>query len=847
MKIVELIAVDCIRFKLNPENARLHYTPEEDIQVIIGTNGSGKSTLMSYLALTIPEQRDFEKDGYLEINLEHEHTRYRLAYMFGTKEPYSFKKYNHKEDNWEELNVSYKITTQRELIAKEFGITPFVQSLFLDKESFSAMRPMARKQLLLDFAGDAHTYALGVYDNLVKRQKEFQGTIRVLKAKYAKEKAAIITAEEEQSLSKERALLLKDIQTLTREETKCVEAYDAIIRDSQNKTGRTDDADVYGPTTAGFGTRRRILTVLHAALERTKDEPPVIENVPMDVSSLDEAYLAVSRFETLLAVYQDDAAALKEKIDKLAAERASIIAAIKAKENEQLIKDLRQEEQTYKDKIKYPIAIKDPESAMRLLMELKPTYLECVQSLPEFKTEPYSERHHAFASGGLKNLRQKNEHLKFNVGRIEARISEMERSKREHMVSCPNCSHQFAPGYDQKEYDRMVREKEKAADAFEKSSKELLYQEELMDALNQKRAIIQNFKNHIRSMNAYPSMQRLLGNYDMAILDPKMLVGTFIAYESSLNAYIRLCEVQRKLTEYAADADVAKLVDGKAIDHYEQAIAEAVHKLSTVQINISRMTDKIEELQTVIKSYKRHLGAVEETRQAVQELTRNWMAFKELKKAEVIVESKKRYQAKFDAVDSKLTMHLLAVNALKTIEECIATSQTEERVYATLANALSPKSGLIAENIVGFINDFIASMNRVIAEVWAHPLELIPLSFEDGEEVDLDYKFPFVVGEARSRRDDLCQGSLGMEYIFDIAFKLTAMQSLGLKGYPIFLDEFGGNLDDAHKEASVHMIDTIMSGYDISQMFMVSHNVSSYGAFVNSETFVLCNKNLKVQ
>ena len=95
MKIVELIAVDCIRFKLNPENARLHYTPEEDIQVIIGTNGSGKSTLMSYLALTIPEQKDFEKDGYLEINLEHEHTRYRLAYMFGTKEPYSFKKYNH--------------------------------------------------------------------------------------------------------------------------------------------------------------------------------------------------------------------------------------------------------------------------------------------------------------------------------------------------------------------------------------------------------------------------------------------------------------------------------------------------------------------------------------------------------------------------------------------------------------------------------------------------------------------------------------------------------------------------------------------------------------------------------
>jgi DNA repair exonuclease SbcCD ATPase subunit len=259
------------------------------------------------------------------------------------------------------------------------------------------------------------------------------------------------------------------------------------------------------------------------------------------------------------------------------------------------------------------------------------------------------------------------------------------------------------------------------------------------------------------------------------------------------------------------------------------------------------MTDKIEELQTVIKGYKRHLGAVEETRQAVQDLTKNWMAFKELKKAEVIVESKKRYQAKFDAVDSKLTMHLLAVNAFKTIEECIATSQTEERVYATLANALSPKSGLIAENIVGFINDFIASMNRVIAEVWAHPLELIPLSFEDGEEVDLDYKFPFVVGEARSRRDDLCQGSLGMEYIFDIAFKLTAMQSLGLKGYPIFLDEFGGNLDDAHKEASVHMIDTIMSSYDISQMFMVSHNVSSYGAFVNSETFVLCNKNLKVQ
>ena len=67
-------------------------------------------------------------------------------------------------------------------------------------------------------------------------------------------------------------------------------------------------------------------------------------------------------------------------------------------------------------------------------------------------------------------------------------------------------------------------------------------------------------------------------------------------------------------------------------------------------------------------------------------------------------------------------------------------------------------------------------MNAFIGKVWTYPLVIQSCSVVEGENIDLDYKFPMLINEGESPISDISKGSRGMKEIINLAFRLTAMQ-----------------------------------------------------------------------
>ena len=154
---------------------------------------------------------------------------------------------------------------------------------------------------------------------------------------------------------------------------------------------------------------------------------------------------------------------------------------------------------------------------------------------------------------------------------------------------------------------------------------------------------------------------------------------------------------------------------------------------------------------------------------------------------------------------------------------------------------MSPKSGLLAMGMSGFINDTLRKMNDIISKIWTYPLELLPCNVDDGE--NLDYRFPMRVGEDNII-SDINIGSSAMKEIVDLAFRLVTMRYLQLDYYPVFIDELGAAFDEKHREAAFDLIKKMAESDDFSQLFLVSHYSDCYGSLSNVSTIILSDTNI---
>jgi hypothetical protein len=180
------------------------------------------------------------------------------------------------------------------------------------------------------------------------------------------------------------------------------------------------------------------------------------------------------------------------------------------------------------------------------------------------------------------------------------------------------------------------------------------------------------------------------------------------------------------------------------------------------------------------------------------------------------------------------------------LEARLERAKLKERAAKLLISTLSPTEGLIAEGMTGFVNNYMTQVNKVIASIWSYDMFVLPVTVGETESADLTYRFPLQLYGMPKPLKDIVEGSLSMQQLFDMAFRVVGMAYLGLEHMPLFLDEFGTGFDEHHKNEALKAIRKIIEQMGFEQTFIISHDSNNYGGLSNAELCVLCDKNVLI-
>lgn len=136
----------------------------------------------------------------------------------------------------------------------------------------------------------------------------------------------------------------------------------------------------------------------------------------------------------------------------------------------------------------------------------------------------------------------------------------------------------------------------------------------------------------------------------------------------------------------------------------------------------------------------------------------------------------------------------------------------------------------------------VDQVNKFIAVVWNQPLELTLV--DNGKE----YKFQVKYKGDMIDNINLC--SSGQKDIIDLCVCLAlrspvaSLDGVGMRGYPLALDETGRTFDEAHKRNLIDLFTIITEEGLVSQILLTSHHSVIHGALTNVQTLVLNGDNI---
>jgi hypothetical protein len=355
------------------------------------------------------------------------------------------------------------------------------------------------------------------------------------------------------------------------------------------------------------------------------------------------------------------------------------------------------------------------------------------------------------------------------------------------------------------------------------------------------------FRQFIQITRSTPSLRAFwdhVAEKNWIVDYPSSILSSLQVFEYDLG-----CEIKAKMAD--AEIDELKKLLAQSEQLGDQNINEAIEKLNTSTIEIGALTKTITNSRKDLNEfyvYRKQLetaisleARVKEYIERLDMLTHDVVETMRLQLIQQCIQHVQSSLARKEETLNQLRQQRAIVENLGKI---IGQRTKEEQALKATIKALSPKDGLIAEGLFGFIRHFTLEMNQLIRKIWAYLLEVQPCGVASERGAELDYKFPMAVGSRDNIIPDVSRGSSGMQEIINLAWKVLSLKYLGLEHGVLKLDEFGKTLDLEHRTAAIMAIKTLMETKPFTQLYMISHYESHYGAFTNAEVCVLDARNI---
>ena len=796
---------------------RFKLTLKEVTQLLLGTNGSGKSSILYELTPLPADKSNYYKGGKKIIILQKGMDTYTLTSDFTKGNHHNFNM------NGEELNPGQTVTVQKELVKEHFGITQEIHELLLGLENFTSMSPARRREWLTILCTVDYTYALQRYRRVQESLRDVKGALNIARKRLVSETASCISEDDIQHLREKQNELSQEAQgmyLLRNANTPAVHTARQTATTTQNMIDHL---------VGKFRSIRRVLKEKSFLLPSDYQEG--IDQLTYEISvidgqyaSLSEEYMALSNNSNQNVVELDNSelAALKQRVIDLARQRDVILAERRSQ-----------------------FEIVDAERTASTIDAIRESLTNSLTNIPHNEEKKLSAARFTEVSEAVSVLLSRINMTEQKLAKQRHTLEHMEEMSRSKEVECPSCTHRFIHGYDQKTHQNLiaaVKETDQHLVSLKDDHKKLVVESDILARYRD------CYREYIQTTRSAPALSDVWGwanegNFiDMA--PRRILQAVHEVYEdtiiikraSFLNEEIESLRRRVELAEYAQS------------EMYKAAKEKSEQLSNRISLVLGQKRLKEESLNK-LRADKRDLLALEEIRekidQAMKSLDQNNNQLIDALKNEIIDTALANIQVELVEVTNRINSADMQFGIVRDLQTQITELELDEQAFKVLSDTLSPVDGLIAEGMLGFIRHYVSLMNAVIAKVWTYPMEIKDCSMEE-DSADLSYKFPIYLPEVDETVIDVAKGSSAMVEIFNLAFRIVAAQCLGLDKGPLALDEFSKTFDEAHREAAIHVVQQLIEQLSYSQLFMISHYQSSYGAFYNAQITVVDKRNITV-
>lgn len=817
MKILSLELSGFTRLSLN-QIEHFYMDLNSPIQLILGTNGSGKSSLLQELTAMPASQYDYKKGGYKIIRIMQGSTIYCLKSDFKIGQKHSF----FNETTATEMNPGGTVSVQKDLVKQYFNMSLDMRELMQGGRGFTKMSVSDRRYWFTKLNDTSYDYAINVYNKLKEKARDANGALKNAKKRLVSESAQLMDKSEQDKLNAVFHELHNTLESLQKDRASPVKSSIEELESARN---------------ALFDQLSKLSMYVHRTKQELNSQYRGL-NVDQLLELLGKMDALMDTEQASLKDYTGLYAQLEDKVNTIKQTSQTNLVGLKKSESdiEAEIKELLSTLKIVKDYSLYS------HEQSRIATNLVTTIENVFIQLPSNVDKRFS-RNNLQDQTNLLNKRQSElETLNQQLMRVDAYIANQEEKKNHDELNCPNCNHKWILGFNPQGFEKaksarvtFMEEKEKLLKSMEAINSEI-------EAIKEYSTLYKDYSSLVSSYGCFKEFWDYIERDNMVQSNPKAVINSFQVYLQDIQSSLKVLDHHSKLSEILKLIALSESVkDSDTAAVLEQA-SKLQQRIEQCTLNLTQYRQDKVKLQKHLDSVRKVLSLGQNIEELVDHVIQNSDTSVQWYRCAAHDAVIRDVQVEL-AVKQKALADLRVKQALiDDLESQIVILDREEQGYKMLLSELSPVDGLIAEGMTGFIKVFVKQMNQIIAKIWNYPLEIQSCALQEGEAVDLDYQFPFVVQS--DTREDVSKGSSAMCEIFDFAFKVVASRYISSESIPLYLDELGRAMDVEHKMKVIEYVKNLSDKHIFSQIFLISHDILQYGALSNTDICVLCDANI---
>lgn len=810
----------------------IKYTPMNNVLVVLGTNGSGKSSFIEEYSINPADPAFFEPGGYKIVKASHRGSKYVFTSHIEPKgNVFSIMK------DGVELNKGYTVSVYKEIIKKEFKMTKQVHELLIGKRRLHEMSAEERKNWMITLCGVDYTYALNYFAKTKEAHRDTLGAIRTINTRLSAESAKVVDDASMNRLEVEYKALQSLLYLLLETKGNKVPTKVAINEvNSDIAKLKALDSSIKA-LYQDKKNNEEFLDIPEYVL-REQVSNGLIKADILNQEDTEEVAKALATIELLYKEYNDLNGSLA-KLKLLHAENKDELVALSASIKTEL-EDLKKQV-TIQELFSYVESSSQARDAASTYLRTKEGLQQVLLLLVDNTDDKFTPTKFKETGNKLAILTNKLSLLDRELTTLGMKKAELEHLKQHSKNQCPACMHIWYKGYNEVEYQNVSRTITRLVDDKAKLTEQI---EEIEQYLKLCSEYLTNYRLYLQLRNTcHTSLQILLERNSLVKNSPSQAYKLLELYARDIDVVNRYYQLQDKGT------DVANLLKEKE---------------STEQLNSSEISQSIESLSESLYKVQlkrdeclrrvNHYHYYKRTKDAIQthtSIVRGVLARHEERKNRELSALEYNYyleainivNLRMSQIERDKSQTEYQKKLVKDLEAQLVDLTLTEKAYAEILESLSPKTGLIAKGLGGFINHFVSKMNSTISKYWSYPLEIQPVDIS--QSMGLDFKFEILVNSQRTI-PDVREGSGAIREIVNLAFKFEAAEMLDLGDSTAFLDEFGVKMDAAHREIAYTGLMKFIDESNFSQLVVISHYEQGYGSLSNADFIVLCDKNVIV-